>query len=207
MFDRKTFLILLWLNILTAVAMATCVFTGQVKVSVACFVFPASNIFFGFLTFPITDLIADIFGRKEANVTVWVGFFSQLLTIFILEVCMLLPGAGEKLGAFRMGGWRVFFGSCVGYLTAQFWDVYFFHWIKEKWTGERHLWLRNNLSTFSSQLINSALFMTIVFGFHDFLIMFPGSILVKWLIALADTPFVYLGRYLIRRELKTQVQS
>lgn len=181
--------------------MATCVITGQIKVAFELFgypvIFPASNLFFAFLTFPITDIIADIYGKEEANTTVWIGFVSQLLTICILEICILLPGDGMKLASFHIGGWVVFFGSAIAYLLSQLWDVYSFHWIKENWTGDRHLWLRNNLSTFSSQLINSTIFITVVFGVDELLVMLSSSILIKWLIALLDTPFVYLGKYLL----------
>lgn len=191
----------MWLNILTAVGMATCVITGQIKIAFEFFgfgiVFPASNLFFAFLTFPITDIIADIYGKREANNTVWVGFVSQLAAISILEVCMLLPGDNAKLAPFHIGGWVVFFGSTIAYLVSQFWDVYFFHWIKEKWTGDRHLWLRNNLSTLSSQLINSLIFISIVFGVDELWIMLSGSIIIKWAIAILDTPLVYLGKYLL----------
>lgn len=195
---------LLWLNMLTAVGMATCVFTGQIKISFELFgyaiAFPASNLFFAFLTFPVTDIISDVYGKKEANITVWVGFFSQLATIGILEFSMLFPGDTSKLAPFHIGGWSVFIGSGIAYLTAQFWDVYFFHWIKDNWTGDKHLWLRNNLSTFSSQVINSAIFITFVFGIDELLVLLSGSIVIKWIIALLDTPFVYMGKHLLLKK-------
>jgi len=200
---NHSFRALLWLNTLTAIGMATCVITGQIKISFELFgypiIFPASNLFFAFLTFPITDIITDVYGKREANVTVWIGFVSQLTTILILEVCMLFPGDTAKLEPFHVGGWVVFVGSAIAYLTSQFWDVYFFHWIKENWTGDKHLWIRNNLSTFSSQLINSTIFISFVFGIDELLVMMSGSILVKWVIALLDTPFVYLGKYFLTR--------
>lgn len=193
---------LLWLNALTAIGMSTCVFTGQIKILMEVWgftlMFPASNLFFALLTFPVTDLIADVFGKKEANRTVWVGFISQLLTIAIIELCMLFPGDTAKLSPFHMGGWLVFVGSSIAYLVSQFWDVYIFHWIKENWTGEKHLWLRNNLSTCSSQLINSSIFITFVFGLEGLVTMLASSMMIKWTIALIDTPFVYFGRYLLR---------
>jgi len=197
--NHENFKILMWLNTLTAIGMATCVITGQIKISFEIFgysmMFPAANIFFALLTFPITDIIADIYGKKQANITVWIGFVSQMVSILIFEVCMLLPGDTTKLQPFHIGGWLVLAGSATAYLSAQFWDVYFFHWIKENWTGEKHLWIRNNLSTFSSQLINSTIFISIVFGIDELLIMLSGSIVIKWIIALLDTPFVYLGKY------------
>ncbi len=196
---------LLWLNALTAIGMSTCVFTGQIKMIWNIWgmelIFPASNIVFALLTFPVTDLIADVFGKKEANRTVWIGFISQLLTISIIELCMLLPGESSALAPFHVGGWLVFIGSSIAYLVAQFWDVYIFHWIKENWTGDKHLWIRNNVSTCSSQLINSTIFLFFVFGWEGLTGMLAASMAVKWTIALIDTPFVYLGRGLLKSQI------
>ncbi len=199
---KREHAILIWLNVLIAVGMSVCAFLGQVRLSFTLFdwaiVFPAANICFSLLTFPVTDLIADQFGKKEASTTVWVGFAAQFITVLLIEMCCIIDPDGP-LQMFRLGGWLVLGGSTAAYLIAQFWDVHFFHWIKEEWTGESHLWLRNNLSTFSSQLINSSIFITVVFGVEGLVLMLPGSMLVKWCLALADTPFVYLGRYLVRR--------
>lgn len=195
---------LTFLNTLTAAAMASCVFTGQIKIELAIlgktFVFPASNLFFALLTFPITDIIADVYGKKEAQLTVWVGFISQLATVVILEICMLMPGDTKLLAPFHTGSLWVLMGSSAAYLTAQFWDVYIFHFIKENVTGEGHLWLRNNVSTFSSQIINSAIFISFVFGISELLPLLEGSLVIKFAIALIDTPFVYLGKYLLSPE-------
>lgn len=191
--------------------MSLCIFSGQLKVSFELFgtpiLFPASNIIFAFLTFPVTDIIADIFGKQEAQRTVWVGFFSQLITILSIECFVNLPGNTQALEPFRVGGWSVFVGSTIAYFVAQYWDVHFFHWIKHHVTGDRHLWLRNNLSTFTSQLINSSLFIWFVFGFEAVTDMLIGSMLVKWVAAVLDTPFVYLGRWIITSGLTLREQE
>jgi queuosine precursor transporter len=181
--------------------MSLCIFAGQLKVSFVAYdlpiVFPASNIIFAFLTFPVTDIIADVYGKREAQRTVWIGFFSQLLTVVTIELCARLPCETSALEPFRMGGWFVFVGSSIAYFIAQFWDVHFFHWIKENITGEKHLWLRNNLSIFTSQLINSTIFIGFVFGIDALSQMIVGSMIIKLLAAVIDTPFVYLGRWCI----------
>ncbi|MBU4485238.1 queuosine precursor transporter [bacterium] len=203
---------LIWFNMLCAVGMATSVFTGQLKIVIpttfGTIVFPASNLFFAFLTFPITDIITDVLGKKEARTTVWIGFASQVITMVIIQVCLLFPGDTSALVPFAIDGWKVVTGSLIAYFAAQFWDIWIFHWIKEKITGDRHLWLRNNASTFSSQLINSTLFIGIVFGPKALLVMLPSSMLVKWIIAAADTPFVYLGRMYLRKNVdKKDIQN
>ncbi|VFN04738.1 MAG: hypothetical protein BECKG1743D_GA0114223_110041 [Candidatus Kentron sp. G] len=180
--------VLIWLNLLMAVGMATSVFTGQLKVTIQLFsltlIFPASNLFFAFLTFPVTDIIADIIGNQEARLTVWVGFASQILTVAIIQICLLFPGDTAALAPFAIGGWKVLLGSTVAYFAAQFWDIWIFHRIKTRFTGEKHLWIRNNISTFSSQIINSTLFIGIVFGLEPLLVQLRLS---------SDTPYAVRG--------------
>jgi len=67
-------------------------------------------------------------------------------------------------------------------------------------TGERHLWLRNTASTVVSQFIDTLIFITIAFyGTMPVLPLMKGQYFIKVLIALLDTPFVYLVVILIRR--------
>lgn len=208
---KKSFQSLIWLNAIIAVGMSSCVFTGQLKIMIetgyGMLVFPAANIFFGLLTFPITDVIADVYGKKEAKRAVMIGFISQFATISIVQISLLFPGETSALEPFAFGGWRVLLGSLIAYFAAQYWDIWVFHLIKEKWTGEKHLWLRNNLSTFTSQIINSSLFIGIVFGFEALAAMLISSIIVKSIIAIIDTPLVYFIRYYVRKDYKNGKQE
>jgi len=196
---------LLWLNLSMAVGMATSVFTGQLRVFIEIgsleLVFPASNVFFAFMTFPVTDVIADVIGKRDARLSVWIGLAAQIVTVAIIQVSLLLPGDTSALEPFALGGWRVLLGSTLAYLTAQLWDIWIFHWIKERFTGDGHLWLRNNVSTCTSQTINSGLFIAVVFGLDSLPAMLLGSVVVKWAIAFVDTPFVYLVRSVVRSQL------
>ena len=202
---------LIFLNAMMIVGMSTSIFTAQVKLSLPFFghllIFPASNLFFSFLTFPVTDVITDIFGAKEANRTVWLGFWSQFLTLVIIQICLFFSGGDSPLAPFAMGGVRVFFASTLAYFLSQFWDVWAFAWIKKNITGEKHLWLRNNLATSTSQLINSTLFITIVFGVDLLPVMLSSSMIVKCMLAALDTPCVYLGCYLLRKTERQEVPS
>ena len=98
-----------------------------------------------------------------------------------------------------------FVASMIAYLCSQFFDVWFFGWIS-KLTNKRFLWLRNNLSTMTSSLIDNfifSIFAWIIFNpkpldFGTVLVTFIlGTYILRVLIALIDTPFVYLSRYLI----------
>lgn len=194
----------IWLNALIGVGMCLCAFTGSLKVHLSFYeysiTFPAANIIFALMTFPATDILAEVYGRRAAQQAVWVGYASQAITILTIQLLLLLPGDTAVLAPFGGTGIRVFLASSIAYLAAQFWDVFAFETIKERITGPSHLWLRNNLSTMSSQIINSTIFISIVFGIQQVPEMLAGSIVVKCTAAIIDTPFVYLGCHLLRKD-------
>jgi len=79
----------------------------------------------------------------------------------------------------------------VAYLVSQHHDIFAFHWWKKK-TGGRYLWLRNTASTIVSQAIDTGLFITIAFyGVLDIVPLLLGQYVVKLIIAIIDTPFMY----------------
>ena len=81
--------------------------------------------------------------------------------------------------------------SMVAYLVSQHHDIFAFHWWKKK-TGGRYLWLRNTASTIVSQAIDTGLFITIAFyGVLDIVPLLLGQYVVKLIIAIIDTPFMY----------------
>jgi len=160
------------------------------------------------ITFLVTDIISEIYGREKANRVVMVGFISS---IFIMGVVMV----GDIVSATQWSPvddsvfHRVFglfgpavFASMTAYITAQFIDIRIFHFWKRK-TNNRHLWLRNNGSTIFSQLIDtlSVLFLLCSFGVIDWVRFYPlllNGFLFKVLVALIDTPFFYLFSHLLR---------
>ena len=121
------------------------------------------------VTFMCTDLISELFGEEKARDMVLVGLLLNVWVVFLLWLGSVLPGAGvdPATGAPLIdaaGRKPVFFevkdaafgavaASMVAYLVAQFCDVRIFHWMKRLTKG-RHLWLRNNVSTMFSQLVD-----------------------------------------------------
>ncbi|MCH8010545.1 MAG: queuosine precursor transporter [Candidatus Marinimicrobia bacterium] len=87
---------------------------------------------------------------------------------------------------------RITIASIIAYLISQFHDVWLFHLLKKRFK-HRHLWLRNNISTFLSQTLDTNIFIIIAFyGDRTLLPLIGGQLVVKWLMTVADTPFVYL---------------
>lgn len=122
------------------------------------------------VTFLCTDLISELFGEKKARDMVWVGLLLNGWVVFLLWLGGVLPGF-EALDSSGMpaldaaGRMPVFFeirelafgavaASMVAYIAAQFCDVRLFHFWKGVTNG-KHLWLRNNASTMTSQMVDT----------------------------------------------------
>jgi hypothetical protein len=105
---------------------------------------------------------------------------------------------------------RIILASFIAYLLSQTHDVWAFHFWKKLFRG-RHLWLRNNISTASSQLLDTVVFISVAFlGIMPVGQLIAGQYVVKLGIALLDTPLVYLLVWLIRKnsggtELQTEM--
>jgi uncharacterized integral membrane protein (TIGR00697 family) len=152
------------------------------------------------LTFLVTDLISELYGQKKANLVVFSGFIASIFVLFFLW----LGGQFSSIPSSVVGdatydvvfqnAWRIIAASMVAYLFAQFIDVKIFHFWK-KLTNGKHLWLRNNGSTIVSQLLDTALVVSILFvGVWDSSQIINAIIdgwLFKMLMAFIDTPIIY----------------
>ena len=152
------------------------------------------------LTFLMTDVIGEIWGKEQANETVKLGFICQLISLILIGLAIILPVApfADNQAEFKgimAQSFRVVAASLVAYYCSQSWDVWVFHKIREKGTGNK--WLRNNLSTMTSQIIDTAIFITIAFigTVPNIWVMISSQYLIKCEYALLDTiPFYYLTR-------------
>ncbi|WP_088009109.1 queuosine precursor transporter [Indiicoccus explosivorum] len=170
-------------------------------------VLPAAVIVYIF-TFPITDTIAEVYGKEAARRTVTAGFIAQLCALGFIYAAIQLPSAPffTEQASFETifsAGFRVTLASIVSYFISQNLDVTIFHALKNRHGGSK-LWLRNNASTMVSQLVDTALFITIAFygtlPLSVLLMMIVSQYAFKWLAAAADTPLVYFLVWLCRRE-------
>jgi len=168
---------------------------------------PAGLIAYPF-TFLATDLISELFGRKKAQLVVWVGFFMNFFMLLLMSINHWLPNSAGISGGLSLfeGVYEFMVGntiaSMIAYLTAQTIDVRLFHFWK-KLTGGKHLWLRNNASTMFSQLVDSTAILTILYmagnlgenitSVGALVILILNSYLFKFFFALFDTPLFYLG--------------
>jgi hypothetical protein len=162
-----------------------------------------SSIFFA------TDLLSEKYGRAEANRAVIIGFAVSVIIVLMLSLALLFqPSTQPEVAEFSADIHAAFqsildftprfvFGSLFAYLISQSFDVWFFHEIKKRTHG-RHLWLRNNLSTMVSQIIDTLLYAFIVWwGVVDLQTAMQLGLVkygFKLAIAVFDTPFIYWAR-------------
>lgn len=200
--DDKSFIILISIfvgSITIASVLATKIIT------VFGFFVPAGVLAYS-LTFICTDVISEIWGKKRANQTVLGGFIALLFVLILVRISIVWPKAPfwnqEAAFSVILGSTsRIIIASFIAYLVSQFHDVWAFHFLK-KITKNRHLWLRNNLSTAVSQFIDSFLFITIAFyGVMPIWPLIFGQWVIKFAIALLDTPVIYFVIWYIREHV------
>lgn len=161
------------------------------------FIVPAAVVAYG-ITFLCTDIINEIWGKEEAQKTVKLGFKIQIASMVLILLAIWLPPAIFAIDfdiSFKtvLGqNVRVVFASLTAYTISQAHDVISFNFWKNKTKG-KHRWIRNNVSTLTSQIIDTAIFITIAFwGLVPNLIwMIFSQYILKAIIAIIDTPFFY----------------
>ena len=167
------------------------------------------------ITFLITDLISEIYGQKRANQVVVAGIFASFFSIVILLVASAAPAIPTSpiddatfTKVFSLSPLAVL-ASMIAYLFAQFIDIRIYHFWKNLTQG-KHLWLRNNFSTFASQIIDSGTVILLLCLFRVlpwklFWGLTLSSIVFKILVAAIDTPFLYLFVHFFRRRFNLKI--
>ena len=163
-------------------------------------------------SFLATDIMSEIYGKKEAGKCVGIGIAANIAFILISQSWFLyIPSdndimSGEIRAVFSSTP-RVMLSSLLAYALCELYDVWAYHflwsWTERKFGDKgRFLWLRNNGSTMVSQLIN-----VLVFNLLAFAGVFPAGILAQIIVfgygiflvtSLMDTPFLYLARRIAR---------
>jgi len=151
--------------------------------------------------FFLIDILSEYYGKKYAKRAVWAGFAASVVYVVSVWIAIGLEPStnwgfqGSFVDVFA-NSWRIVLASMIAYLISQNYNIWSYNKLK-KLTGGRFLWLRNNVSTMTSQGIDSVLFASIAFyGLFPIGGMIVGLWLFKVTIAILDTPFLYLARIL-----------
>lgn len=165
-------------------------------------------------SFLITDILSENYGKQEAKKAVWLGFYSLIAVTLLMNMALLFrPLEGDEFSQVTYDALstifklmpRIALASLVAYILSQQHDVWAFHFWKRQFHKDNQLWIRNNLSTMVSQLIDSVIFVLIAFyGVFQNEVLFEIFIttyILKWIVAVADTPFVYWARVIFKKKL------
>jgi len=160
------------------------------------FVVPAAVIVYA-STFLITDILSEKWGKQEAKKAVWAGFYANVILVIAIYIAVNWTAApfaidfSEKFKSVLGIVPRITLASMIAYLISQHHEIFAFHWWKDRTKG-KHLWLRNVASTMVSQAIDTGIFITIAFyGVMDIVPLLIGQYVIKLIIAILDTPFIY----------------
>ena len=214
LFNKDTLLVYLYMLFAALLVCANCVATKQIYIGkwfgtdvsitagIVCYPF----------TFLITDIIGELYGKEKATFAVIGGFIGQIIAILLVVLANVLPGNNADVAAsfnsILGANWILVIGSLVACLVSQTWDVFIFHKIRNAYINKHGStkggrWIWNNVSTISSQFIDSVIFeigLVIMLGTSMGYWMpfgvFCATVFAYWIfkvcIALLDTPIFYL---------------
>ncbi|EIJ41825.1 conserved hypothetical integral membrane protein [Beggiatoa alba B18LD] len=149
-----------------------------------------------------TDILSEKYGKREGQRAVMIGFVTSIMMVLMIYISLLYAPADiqfarathEAISTLFNFTPLFVFGSLFVYLVSQSFDVWIYHKVLH-WTKGKHLWLRNNISTIASQTIDTVLYAVIVWapivGFTDALQLAFAKYILKIVVALMDTPFIY----------------
>ena len=167
------------------------------------------------LTFLITDLISEIYGQKKADQVVITGIFASVFSVLLIFISSQVPAIeGSPIDDTTFN--NVFLNaplavlaSMLTYLFAQFIDIRVYHFWKRLTKG-KHLWLRNNFSTFTSQFVDTFTIVSLLIVFEilpqdKFLVLIVSGFLFKVMVAILDTPLLYICVWFFRKKFNLKV--
>ena len=178
----------------------------HLNASVALFVVP--------IIYCVNDTVTEVYGKARARSIVRSGLMVVALILLFSLLAVHLPPSSRFLASepaydkiFSQSA-RISFASLVAFATAEFLDVFLFSRLRQR-LGASKLWLRVNLSNFLSQFVDTGLFMFLAFyafgkPLGDNVSFLFSLILPYWLLkslmSVFETPFVYLAAAWLRRD-------
>ena len=169
------------------------------------------------ITFLITDIISEIYGKKKANQVVTTGIFASVFSLGIIYISNAVPAIDNSpvtdalfTQVFGQTALAVI-ASMLAYLFAQYIDIQVYHFWKRLTKGKK-LWVRNNFSTITSQAVDTFSVLLLLCSFKIltwdlFLPLFVSGFLFKVGVALLDTPFMYLAVYFFRKRFQLKMNE
>lgn len=164
------------------------------------------------LTYLATDVISEVWGRGYALGVVLIGVVMRVVMLLLILYAIHLediagfvsaapswtPEREAEFASVFTSGIRTNLAGLAAFAVSALADVLIFHQLRRRDEGRNRLWLRNNVSTMVSQILNSTIFIAVAFGGLESWAaigsLIAGQVIVKLLVAAFDTPLVYLLR-------------
>jgi len=152
--------------------------------------------------FLATDILTENYGYKEAKKGVKFGIIAVIIFMIITQVALLyIPNSEdiaqssfELLFSFVP---RITLASVSMFALSNIIDIRLYEYLRKKSNGKR-MWLRNNLCTIISNGGENFLFYLIAFSgimdIHTIVSIAISATIIEILIALCDTPFLYISK-------------
>ncbi|MFK7846372.1 MAG: queuosine precursor transporter [Rhodothermales bacterium] len=166
------------------------------------------------VTFIVTDLMNEYFGKKGIRFVTWIGMMMIIFEFTLLQIAMAVPTASISPvpeDAFNIvfgASGRVILGSLIAYVIGQFADITLFHWLRSLTKG-KHLWLRATGSTFGSQFLDTFIVLLVAFaGQLSFQVIIAITLFnygYKFIIAILITPVIYAAHWVMDQYLGAEV--
>lgn len=166
------------------------------------------------VTFLLTDLLNEFYGKKAARFVTYVAFACAVLTYAFIAIGAAIPIASftrasdwegvteEAFANVFLGSQRMIVASLAAYLASQLVDIFAFHALK-RMTGGRLLWLRATGSTLASQAIDTVTINVVAWAgmlpAGEIVNIMLSSYAVKFGVAVGLTPLVYAGHAAFER--------
>uniref|UniRef100_A0A7C3YMR3 Probable queuosine precursor transporter n=1 Tax=Geoglobus ahangari TaxID=113653 RepID=A0A7C3YMR3_9EURY len=168
-------------------------------ISVGGITAPAGVIVYS-VTFLVTDFISEIYGKEAAKKAIITGLVANIIAVLSIIIAVKMTPAPflskevvESFNTVFTFTPRIVAASLIAFIISQTHDIYAYHFLRMLSKG-KHMWLRNNVSTSISQLIDTTVFITVAFyGVAPLLPLIAGQYVLKLIIALFDTPFLYIS--------------
>lgn len=155
------------------------------------------------VTFLLTDIVNERFGKVETYRMIILGFFAQLA--FLVFSFLVLHATAAPFFADQAAFEAVFaavpriaLAGLIAFLVSEFLDAHLFQWFRTL-TGGKHLWMRNAFSSLPAMAVDSIVFVTLAFwGVMPIMPLIVGLTATKWLVGIVDIPFMYASRAIMR---------
>lgn len=195
------------------IGMATVIANIQVLKTVELFGLTATlgNIIYG-TAYLATDILNEKYSKEDAKKAVWLGFSALLAMTIMMQISLIFePGESD----FAQGALDTLFGlipqialgSMAAYIVSQYFDVWIYDKIRKLLPQTKYLWIRNNAGTMLSQLLDTIVFCSIAFygqyPFDVWLEIFFTTYVIKFVVAIIDTPFMYIAKFMHKEDKKS----